>query len=133
MTPIFFSCDKEEGSKHLPKSPSQGGYGCSEGQGAGVWQSVPEAGVDCPGESGAPHRALLQSPRARGPDHLSEPLIRALSSRPSAHLLTLIPGLHMPNRRRSRHVGPHSVLSWASEGPGNMCASHFSSNFLRFF
>ena len=69
MTPIFSSSDKEEGLRE--REPILGGCGSMEWQGARMWQSGPEAGVDCPEESMVPHHALQQSTRARGPEMLS--------------------------------------------------------------
>lgn len=66
--PIFSSSDKEEGSRK--REPILGGCGSLEGQGAGMWQSGPKAGVDCPEESVVPHHALQQSTRVRGPETL---------------------------------------------------------------
>ena len=129
---MFSSSDKEEGSRHVPKIPSQGGRGSLMGQRCRIWQQGPRSWgctdqrtrhnvMPCFGPSG---QGLQRSPTRCSP---------AVSA-PSAPV-TPDSQLRTSSAKQGcfLHSGRPSELPQAPEGPRNMCASLFSSTFLRVF
>ena len=136
VTLVFPSSDNKKGSKHLPKMPSQGGYGSLEGHGAGMCLKVSGGGpTPLWNPKGTDQRTLLWVLRTRGPEKLSHLVEVHCPSWLSCKFTT--PDCH-PRAPYAQQVMipvlgiPHSELSQAPEIPRNR-GSHFSSNFLRFF